>query len=154
MSDAVQQAFMRALLDMPGVTQRSVATRIGVNRCMVTRWLSGERNLRLGDAMYLVERWGSRPLVEAARVVGLTLRVDEDDDVDGIEGDTAEVRITFLAGLAAETSRTGRRHGFHTGHARWSGGADPAGPGHRGPVPKGAAPLASCGLRPPRGDLQ
>ncbi len=105
MSDAVQQAFMRALLDMPGVTQRSVATRIGVNRCMVTRWLSGERNLRLGDAMYLVERWGSRPLVEAARVVGLTLRVDEDDDVDGIEGDTAEVRITFLAGLAAETSR-------------------------------------------------
>ncbi len=96
---------MRALLDMPGVTQSAVAGRIGVDRCMVSRWLHAERALRLSDALFLVERWGGRPLVEAGRAVGLTLSVSEDAGGEVLEGDTEDLRVELLGGLSAEVAQ-------------------------------------------------
>ena len=105
MTDPVQHAFMRALLDTPGVTQQAVGRRIGIDRSIVSRWLKGDRRLSICDALHLVERWGPAPLVEAGRVVGLEVAVDESGDGPAFEGDTGELRIELLAGLAGEAAR-------------------------------------------------
>lgn len=108
MSDAVQRAFVDALLDSPGVTRQAVARRVGVHPSMVTRWLRGERNLRLGDAVYLVERFGPRALVEAFRVVGLRVVV-EGEEPEGLDGDTGEVQAQVLAGLTRHSAELAER---------------------------------------------
>lgn len=104
MSDPIQQAFMRALLDTPGVTRKAVAHRVGVDPTQVSRWAHGDRNLRLGDALYLVERWGIQPLIEAGRVVGLDIQ-EAAPPADFEEVDTGEIRVELLAGLAGEAAR-------------------------------------------------
>ena len=101
MAGEVQTTFMSVLLGQPGVIQREVARRIGVDRSMVSRWRAGERGLNIEDALYLVERFGPKPLVAAARVVGIELTVDRDSNP--MEGDTGEVLVGVLASLLRES---------------------------------------------------
>lgn len=57
--------------------------------------------LGVEDALYLVERFGTEPLVAAARVVGLEVAVESQPD--SMEGDTAEVVVGVLGSLLSES---------------------------------------------------
>jgi len=101
MPGSVQKTFVEVLLGLPGVIQRDVARRIGVDRSMVSRWRAGDRTLGIEDALYLVERFGTEPLVAAARVVGVEVSVVSEPDT--MEGDTAEVVVGVLGSLLSES---------------------------------------------------
>jgi len=101
MPGSVQKTFVEVLLGLPGVLQRDVANRIGVDRSMVSRWRTGERGLNVEDALYLVERFGPKPLVAAARMVDVELVVA--DPLDTLEGDARDVMVGVLAALLRES---------------------------------------------------
>lgn len=94
---------MATLLGSPRITQVDVASRLGVDRSMVSRYRSGDRTLGIEDALYLVEHFGPPALEAAAAAVGLDLRI-EDDPPAGSGGDALRVVRSALSAMAEEVS--------------------------------------------------
>jgi len=100
----VQTAFVETLLGLPRVTQAAVAERLGVDRSFVSRCLRGDRTLGVEDALYLVERFGIRPLRQAGDVVGLDLRLAE-QAMPTVPSEPHDMLLEVLASLSGEASR-------------------------------------------------
>jgi len=115
----VQAAFLESLLGQPRVTQAAVAERLGVDRSYVSRCLSGQRILGIEDSLYLVERFGPRPLRQAGDVLGLDIQVVEDSLPD-VGADTQAMLLELLASLSGEVARLAEdlRSPRNPGHAQ------------------------------------
>lgn len=99
----MQRAFMLAVLDQDGMTQNRVARRLGVDRSMVSRWLTVSTALPFDAAMHLAKWLGPDIMADACEVTGL--HVDRDlrdpDDVDH-EVSSIRKRIAHITSLIAE----------------------------------------------------
>jgi len=99
----MQRAVMLAVMDVPGMTQNRVATRLGVDRSMVSRWLNVQSPMPMDAAFHLAKWLGPGILADACEVTGL--RVDRDvrspDDVDREVSDIRK-RLAYVVGRIAE----------------------------------------------------